>query len=152
MQLAGLLVDLDADPVAAHLVIFDDLLAELANLFHEFRRQVLCTDSQRRYRIRTDQEHAEARLVDISIGGVSLDYVKGERPVKKIFALDLQAKDGFRLGKVLLEKVSEKKIRNEQTPYSHHLRGRFLNLSRVKANKLDTFLANYQERLRQPTD
>jgi hypothetical protein len=88
-----------------------------------------------------------ASLNDISLGGLSLDYTAGTQPLKKIFSLDLQAQDGFRLGKVLLEKVSEKEIKGGDGPYTHRLRANFLNLSQAKANKLGKFLEIYQEKV-----
>lgn len=86
-----------------------------------------------------------ASLIDISMGGVALDYTAGDYPVKKIFALDLHAKDGFQLGKVLLEKLSDKRLSGGEGPHTHRLRAQFLNLSQAKANKLETFLEIYQQ-------
>jgi hypothetical protein len=88
-----------------------------------------------------------AALIDISLGGLSLEYTAGTQPLKKIFSMDLQAQDGFRLGKVLFEKVSEREIRGGEGPYTHRLRAKFLNLSQAKANKLGKFLEIYQENL-----
>jgi hypothetical protein len=90
----------------------------------------------------------EASLIDISIGGVALDYKAGAAPVKKVFAMDLHAKDGFRLGKVLMEKVSDKTVKIEGEPFTHRLRAKFLNLSQAKANKLGKFLEIYQEQVK----
>mgnify|MGYP006306237461 CR=1 FL=1 len=86
----------------------------------------------------------EAGLVDISLGGVCLEYRPGANPLSKIFAMDFQATDGFRLGQVLLEKVSDKPVKTDDGPPTHRLRARFLNLSQVKANKLSKFLEIYQ--------
>ncbi len=90
----------------------------------------------------------EASVIDIGIGGLALDYKAGPEPVKKVFALDLQARDGFRLGKVLLEKVSDKAVKGGDGPYTHRLRAKFLNLSQAKANKLSKFLEIYQEQVK----
>lgn len=87
-----------------------------------------------------------ASLIDISLGGLALDYAAGTQPVKKIFSMDLHAQDGFRLGKVLLEKVSDKELKGAEGPYTHRLRAKFLNLSQAKANKLAKFLEIYQEK------
>ncbi len=87
-----------------------------------------------------------AALVDISLGGLSVAYTPGPQPIKKVFAMDLHATDGFQLGKVLLEKVSDKEIGGEDTPHTHRLRAKFLNLSQAKANKLGKFLEIYQEK------
>jgi len=86
----------------------------------------------------------EGSLLDISIGGVCLEYKPGEKPLPKIFAMDLQAKDGFRLGQVLLEKVSDKAVNKSDAGSTHRVRAKFLNLSQVKANKLIKFLEIYQ--------
>ena len=86
----------------------------------------------------------DGSLLDISIGGVCLEYKPGEKPLPKIFAMDLHAKDGFRLGQVLLEKVSDKAVSGGDGPSIHRLRAKFLNLSQVKANKLTKFLEIYQ--------
>lgn len=83
-------------------------------------------------------------LIDISIGGVCLEYTPGQKPLSKIFAMDFQATDGFRLGQVLLEKVSDKAVSKGGNPAIHRLRARFLNLSQVKTNKLSKFLEIYQ--------
>jgi hypothetical protein len=88
----------------------------------------------------------KARLVDISIGGISLEYAAGKYPVQKVFALDLHAEDGFQLGKVLLEKVADKEFKEADGLYDHRLRAKFLNLSQVKANKLGKFLEIYQRK------
>ncbi len=83
-------------------------------------------------------------LIDISIGGVCLEYKPGQKPLSKIFAMDFEAKDGFRLGQVLLEKVSDKAVGKNDAGSLHRLRAKFLNLSQVKANKLSKFLEIYQ--------
>ena len=87
---------------------------------------------------------AQGSLIDISLGGVCLDYTPGEKPLAKVFAMDFQAKDGFRLGQVLLEKVSDKAAKKDDGSSSHRLRAKFLNLSQVKANKLSKFIEIYQ--------
>jgi hypothetical protein len=86
----------------------------------------------------------KARLVDISIGGISLEYTAGKHPVQKVFALDLHAENGFQLGKVLLEKVADKEIMGADGRYGHWLRAKFLNLSKVKVNKPGKFLEIYR--------
>jgi hypothetical protein len=83
-------------------------------------------------------------LIDISIGGVCLEYKPGQKPLSRIFAMDFQATDGFRLGQVLLEKVSDKAVNKGDAESTHRLRAKFLNLSQVKANKLSKFLEIYQ--------
>ena len=86
----------------------------------------------------------DGSLLDISIGGVCLEYKPGKKPLPKIFAMDLQAKDGFRLGQVLLEKVSDNAVNKSDAGSTHRVRAKFLNLSQVKANKLSKFLEIYQ--------
>ena len=87
-----------------------------------------------------------ASLIDISLGGLALEYTAGRQPLKKVFAMDLRAEDGFHLGKVLLEKVSDKEIKETGRPHTRRLRAQFLNLSKAKANKLGKFLEIYQEK------
>lgn len=89
----------------------------------------------------------DAQLVDISMGGISVVYNEGTQKFKDIFAVDLQASDGFQLGKVLLEKLGDKKVRGSDRNYGRRIRGQFLNLSQAKANKLQHFLDMYQQKI-----
>jgi hypothetical protein len=87
-----------------------------------------------------------ASLIDISLGGLAIEYTPGRQPIKKVFAMDLQAIDGFQLGKVLLEKISDKEIKGDGGSHTRRLRAKFLNLSQAKVNKLGKFLEIYQEK------
>ena len=89
----------------------------------------------------------EVRLVDISMGGIAVNYNEGAEKIKNIFAVDLKASDGFQLGKVLLQKLGDKKVKKGNGSYARRIRGQFLNLSQSKANKLQHFLDMYQKKL-----
>jgi hypothetical protein len=90
-----------------------------------------------------------ARINDLSLGGLSIDYSEGEKRLGKVFEVDILASDGFRLNPVSVENVSDSRVRAEAG--RRRVRGRFRELSQVQKIKLQTFLEGYEKKFSDAT-
>lgn len=91
----------------------------------------------------------DARINDLSLGGLSIDYREGKNRLGKVFKVDIRASDGFRLNPASVETVSDSRVRGEDG--KRRVRGRFLDLSPVQKIKLQRFLEGYEKKFSDAT-
>ena len=95
----------------------------------------------------------EAIIRDLSLGGISITYAKGETSFDKTFDMDIKAVNGFQLGKVTVETVADKPERDKNYAKGEfrRVRGFFVDMSNVQQLKLKVFLKNFEEKISRET-
>ena len=81
-------------------------------------------------------------LIDLSMGGISFTYIDEGKRLSNIFELDIHAMNGFKLGKVKVEIVSNTVICElvHQSKSIRRIGGKFLSLSPVQEYDLKKYL------------
>jgi len=79
---------------------------------------------------------SKAEVVDISVGGAALKYEDMDTTISDIFEISLEAEDGFTVENLSFEKLSHQTIETQAGTFETTLRGRFLDLTDVKFNRL----------------
>jgi len=78
----------------------------------------------------------QVELINISIGGLALEYTKSIAAVRDVFEIDLQTPDGFTVKNLPFEKLDEQTIETEDGKFETTIRGRFLDLPDDKLKQL----------------
>jgi|GEM_PF-4428588 len=79
---------------------------------------------------------SQVELIDISMGGLSLEYAQSGKPVKGVFKIDLETPDGFTVTNLPFERLSDETIATTEGKFDTRIRGRFLELADAKLKQL----------------
>ena len=78
----------------------------------------------------------QVELINISIGGLALEYTKSNAAVRDIFEIDLQTLEGFTVEKLTFQTLYDQTTETEDGRFETTIGGRFLNLSDTKLVQL----------------
>ena len=126
--------------------ILRKLISKILKLEHRKHRRVKVFDAV--FIVFDPNEIYGDELIDLSMGGMSFSYIdEGEgHQFSKVFELDIQARDGFQLGKVKAEIISDTVVADfvEREKRVRRIGVRFLNLTPVQEYDLKKFLEKHQ--------